>query len=269
MLQGAPWRRWLPRYRLARRLETQLCRRAQAVVTISDGLRREFLARGISEDKLHVVTNGVDTRVFAPPSPARDWRSQRNLPGGPVALYLGALRAYEGVGLLIEALPRIRQRVPDAQVVIVGAGEHTQRLAEQARRIGGGVTILPPVPHEDTPPLYAAADVVAYPRVSTRATELVTPLKPLESMAMGKAIAASDVGGLRELLSDGETARLFAAGSVDSLADVVASLLGDPAERQRIGEAANRVARERYDWRRVVQRYEVVYETAGARNTGK
>jgi glycosyltransferase involved in cell wall biosynthesis len=174
-------------------------------------------------------------------------------------LYLGALREYEGLELLVEAFPLIRRQHPAAQLVLVGDGEARARIAAC---LGDGVYLLPPIPHEETPRAYAAADVVVYPRLSDRATERVTPLKPLEAMAMGKAIVASDVGGLRELLADGETARLFPAGSGEACARACVDLLAEATARARLGRAA-REAALRYDWGTVVPRYLEVYRRLG------
>ena len=252
------------RYRLARAMETRVCRQAGAVVAISEGLKREFVSRGVPAMKVHVIPNGVDTDAFQPTPPDPQWRAAHRVGDGPVVLYLGALRDYEGIDLLFDALPRIRDRFPAVRLVVVGDGEARQALADRARGIGDSVVLLPPVPHSGVKQCYAAADVVAYPRRTTRATELVTPLKPLEAMAMGKPIVASAVGGLRELLTDGQTARLFTAGSATALADVVAELLADGALRSRLGETARQVAREQRDWRMIVPRHRDVYAAATA-----
>jgi len=252
------------RYRLARWMEVSLARAADAVVVISRGLKQEFVRRGVPEAKLHIVGNGVDPRVFSPRTPSPEWRARRDLSDGPVLLYLGALRAYEGVDLLLAAFPDVRRHHPQAQLLIVGDGEARGELAAQEDP-AAGIHVLPPAPHEDTPEYYAAADLVVYPRRATRAAELVTPLKPLEAMAMGKTIVASDVGGLRELLTEGETARLFPAGSAEALVRACRELLSDEAARRRLGERARQVAVEQYDWRNVVARYLEVYRAAGMR----
>ena len=232
-------------------------------MTISQALRREFALRGVPETNIHVVGNGVDTECFAPSEPSFELRQELKLGSGPIILYLGALRTYEGVDVLLEALEQVRKRVAGAQLLIVGGGEDAQRISEQSQPKGETVRVIPPTPHSQTLPLYSIADVVVYPRLSTRATELVTPLKPLEAMAMGKAIVASDVGGLRELVSDGKTARLVPPGSADDLADAISTLLERDEERKRLGQEARRVAVERYDWRKVLRGYVDVYRSAG------
>jgi glycosyltransferase involved in cell wall biosynthesis len=175
-----------------------------------------------------------------------------NLGPGPVILYLGSLRACEGIDLLISSVAKVRQQFSGVRLLIVGAGEVAQRISERASIMGETARVLAPVPHSETRRFYAASDLVVYPRVSTRATELVTPLKPLEAMAMGKAIVASDVGGLQELLTHNETARLFPAGSLDGLANAISELLESPSERRRLGEAARRAV-DRYDWRSIIR----------------
>lgn len=262
------WEEAMPRrslrYRLARAMETRVCRQASAVVAICQGLKREFVSRGIPEAKIHLIPNGVDSEQFQPVAADPHWRAERGLNTGPLLLYLGALRDYEGVDLLVDALPRITDRFPAVRLVVVGDGDARQGLAERVRGMGDSVVLLPPVPHAEVRRFYAAANVVVYPRRSTRATELVTPLKPLEAMAMGKAIVASDVGGLRELLADGETARLFSAGSAAALAEAIIELLGDDSLRSRLGETARRVACEHRDWHIIVPRYRDVYAAATA-----
>jgi len=262
MLSTRAWRRWSPRYILARTTETRVCRRANAVVTISHALRREFAKRGVAESKLRTVPNGVDTETFSPRQPTEAWRRPDGLSGGPLIMYLGALRQYEGIDVLLDAFELVRKRVEEAQLLIVGDGEHKEPLAERVRASEPGVRLLQPVPHSETPEVYASAQIVVYPRISTRATELVTPLKPLEAMAMGKPIIASDVGGLRELLTDGETARLFPAGSATGLADVCLELLSDEKQRRMLGENARKLACTRFDWKAIVPRFSEIYRAA-------
>ncbi|MFB3879852.1 MAG: glycosyltransferase family 4 protein [Armatimonadota bacterium] len=258
-------RHWSVRYRMARAMETRVCRRADGVVTISEGLKREFVGRGVREAKVHVVPNGVDAEQFRPMAADAQWRAERQLGDGPLVVYLGALRGYEGVDLAMEAMPRVRERFPRARLIVVGEGQAGPMLEARAREMGDGVALLPPVAHAEVARWYAVADVVVYPRRSTRATQLVTPLKPLEAMAMGKAVVASDVGGLLELIRDGETGRLFPAESVSALAEAIIELLADEALRTRLGERASRWAREERDWRSIVPRYQEVYEAAGMR----
>jgi glycosyltransferase involved in cell wall biosynthesis len=102
-------------------------------------------------------------------------------------------------------------------------------------------------------------DVLIYPRKSLRITELVTPLKPLEAMAMGKLVVASDVGGLRELIQDGVTGFLFRAGDVVNLAETVQRVVTRKDTLTYVGEQATRYIREKHSWGTVVSEYLPVY----------
>jgi PEP-CTERM/exosortase A-associated glycosyltransferase len=253
--ERAAGRRLHPRYLLARAFELRVCRQASAVVAISEGLRGHLISRGLPAEHVWVIPNGVDAGAFAPRTPPPGFRRSLGLGEGPLVLYLGALRRYEGLETLLDAWPTITARVPTAHMVIVGDGEHRSRIGERAKTLAPSVVILPPVPHDAVGDFYAAADVVVYPRLSTPATEIVTPLKPLEAMAMGKAILASDVGGLRELLTDGGTARLVRAGSPAALAETCVELLSDAELRDRLGRRAREHVIAHHQWRQVGERY--------------
>jgi len=113
----------------------------------------------------------------------------------------------------LEALPELLKQAPDVRVLLVGGGPQDQALKEQARvlNIADQVVFTGRVPHAEVNRYYDLMDVLVYPRLSMRLTELVTPLKPLEAMAQGRLFIASNVGGHRELIRDGETGVLFRA----------------------------------------------------------
>jgi glycosyltransferase involved in cell wall biosynthesis len=118
------------------------------------------------------------------------------------------------------------------------------------------------VPHGDVQRYYDLIDVLAYPRHRMRLTELVTPLKPLEAMAQGRMFVASDVGGHRELVRDGETGYLFAAGDVGALVRILERVLAERAEWPRIARTARAFIESERTWQRSVRRYEDVYAAA-------
>jgi glycosyltransferase involved in cell wall biosynthesis len=118
------------------------------------------------------------------------------------------------------------------------------------------------IPHNRIPGVYALTDILAYPRYSLRLTELVTPLKPLEAMAMAKPLVASNVGGHRELIRDGQTGLLFEPGSSQALAEALERLLDNPELRKTLGwQGRDWVCRER-TWEKVTAPYAIVYENA-------
>ena len=122
------------------------------------------------------------------------------------------------------------------------------------------VVVMPgPIPQARIPGIYAFVDILAYPRPSMRLTELVTPLKPLEAMAMGKAVVASDVGGHRELIQDGRTGLLFPAGNVDALTATLERLLDDGELRQILGSQGSIWVRQERSWDKTTSGYLQIY----------
>lgn len=258
-------REWGPRYRLTRALETRALQRADAVTTICEGLRGDMLKRGIPADKITVIPNAVDVSRF-PFAAAADagLMEKFSLTRGTTLGFAGSFYAYEGLDLLLQAMPMVLRVAPQAHLLLLGGGPQEANLKTLAARLGleGNVHFTGRVPHEEVGRYYSAMDLMVYPRIPRRLTELVTPLKPLEAMAMGKLVAASDVGGHRELIRDGYNGHLFPAGSPEALAHCLIELL-----ENRIGWDAviargrEFVERER-TWRASVERYRAVY--AGA-----
>ena len=118
------------------------------------------------------------------------------------------------------------------------------------------------VPHEHVPGVYSLVDILVYPRYSVRLTELVTPLKPLEAMAMGKALVASDVGGHRELIQNGNTGVLFPAGDERRLADSIEKLASEKTLRDRIGGQGAIWVRKHHSWKNTTSVYKEIYSKA-------
>jgi PEP-CTERM/exosortase A-associated glycosyltransferase len=255
------------RYGAIRTAETFLCRNVDAVVVICEGLRRDLLARGLPDERVTVVPNGVDTTRFTPRPRDEALADRYGFRGKLVIAYLGTLFRFEGAGLLLGALARLLSVRDDVRGLVVGGGEAEAELRERHAALGLGdrVILTGAVPPADVARLYTLADVLAYPRERHRITELVTPLKPLEAMSMGKLVVGSDVGGLRELIRDGETGLLFRAGEEGDLERVLFGALSDAGLRRRIGERARAHVVEHREWRRVAARYTDVYAAAAHR----
>lgn len=257
-----------PRYRATRWLETRAARRADAVAVICEGLRGDLVARGIDAEKLFVSPNGVDMGLFgAPAAPDAALARSLGLEGADVVGFIGSFYDYEGLDDLIAAMPRLIERRPRACLLLVGGGPMEAALKARAASSPAAARIhfVGRVPHRQVERYYALVDVLAYPRKAMRLTELVTPLKPLEAMAQMKLVAASDVGGHRELIEDGVTGTLFAPSDPEAIASALAGLFDDrPRWEARRARAREFVMRER-NWSSNISRYRPVYQ----RLTGK
>ena len=252
------------RYRLTRRLESHALRQADHVFTICEGLRRDIVARGIAADKVTVIPNAVDIESFTPGGRPDDaLKSRLGLGGATVVGFIGSFYAYEGLDLLLDALPALLQRRPDVRVLLTGGGPQDEALKAQAQRLGlaDKVVFTGRVPHSEVQRYYDLVDVLAYPRHSMRLTELVTPLKPLEAMAQGRLLVASDVGGHQELIRHGETGWLFRAGSAEALTGAIDELLARRGDWPRLRAAGRAFVERERNWARSVARYEPVFRS--------
>ena len=256
-------REWGLRYRMTRALETWALRRVDFATTICEGLRAEIAGtRGIPASKIEVIPNAVDIADFAVGGqPDPQLASSLGLDGKTVLGFIGSFYAYEGLDLLLDAVPAMLARRPELRVLLVGGGPQDQALRAQAERLGiaGRVVFTGRVPHSDVQRYYDLVDVLCYPRHKMRLTDLVTPLKPLEAMAQGRLMAASDVGGHKELIEDGRTGVLFAADDPQALAAKVLALLDAPQQWQELRQQGRRFVETERNWASSVARYRRVY----------
>ena len=256
------------RYRTSRALESFALRRADQVTTICEGLRGDIRARGIADERITVIPNAVDVSAFRfGVEPDMQLRHALGLDGATVLGFAGSFYGYEGIHLLIEAAQRMLPHHPQLRVLLVGGGPQEARLRAQAAAAGlqDKVIFTGRVPHAQVQRYYELIDVLAYPRLPNRLTELVTPLKPLEAMAQGRMFVASDVGGHRELVRDGQTGFLFRAGDAAALQQAIESVLARRDEWPRIRAQARRFVEVERTWATSVARYAEVYRRALAR----
>ena len=256
------------RYRLTRWLETRALQRVNHVFTICEGLRKDIVARGIPSGKVTVVPNAVDIEMFEPGGqPDAELKAQLGLQGRSVVGFIGSFYAYEGLDLLLDALPGILSSRPDVRVLLVGGGPQEAALKAQAIRLGVAdkVVFTGRVPHDQVQRYYDLVDILAYPRHSMRLTELVTPLKPLEAMAQGRLLVASDVGGHKELIRHGETGILFKAGSVDALVQAIVDLLREQNRWDPMRQAGRTFVETERNWVASVSNYADVYASMADR----
>ncbi|AMK24504.1 MULTISPECIES: TIGR04063 family PEP-CTERM/XrtA system glycosyltransferase [unclassified Sphingobium] len=257
-----------PRYWLTRQLETHAVRAADAVAVICEGLRGDLVARGIDADKIIVSPNGVDMEQFGTPVPRDPALTKAlGLEGADVVGFIGSFYDYEGLDDLIAALPKLVRARPKAKLLLVGGGPCEQALRDQAMAspFADHIVFVGRVPHDEVEHYYAQVDILAYPRKAMRLTDLVTPLKPLEAMAQGRLVAASSVGGHRELIEHGVTGTLFAPNDPPAIAAALAEMFADRGfwdERRTVARAF--VERER-NWSSNILRYEPVYRQLLAR----
>ena len=246
------------RYRLSQFLETKVLRQADAVTTICEGLRGEIIKRGVGPANVTVVPNAVRPEEFesdAASAPDERFRYKKLLG------FFGSFFAWEGLPLLIRAVANIVERRDDVHLILAGGGQQEESLVALVKQLGVSphITFKGRVSHNEIASLYQQVDVMVYPRERMRLTELVTPLKPLEAMATGCLVVASNVGGHRELIRDGETGFLFEAGDLDALIATLERVLALSDRADRVRQRALKFIASERTWPAVAQRYATVY----------
>lgn len=257
-----------PRYRATRALETYAAHRADAVAVICEGLRADLVARGVDAAKIIVSPNGVDMSLFgAPRAPDASFAASLGLAGADVVGFIGSFYDYEGIDDLIAAMPLLLATRPRAQLLLVGGGPMEAALKAQAAASSAAARIrfVGRVPHDEVDRYYSLIDILAYPRKAMRLTELVTPLKPLEAMAQRKLVAASNVGGHRELIENGVTGSLFAPDDPAALAAALEALFADRGQWDTRRDRARRFVEKDRNWSSNISCYIPAYQ----RLTGK
>jgi glycosyltransferase involved in cell wall biosynthesis len=251
----------------SRRLELECCHAADRVITITQALKRHLVELGVEASKISVAPNGVDPAIFVPRPRDSALLEQIGLQGRVVFGFVGSLVRYEGVDLLLDAVARLPHAIrAKTGVLIVGHGVVSDFLRQHARQLGISdvVRFTGRVPFEDVPRYYSIIDVAPFPRRSLPVTELVSPLKPFEAMAMGKIVIASNVEAHKEFIEDGVNGRLFRKDDVRALARVMQELVEDPCSQSRLREAAREFVQTRRTWSHVTSPIGEVYRELGA-----
>jgi glycosyltransferase involved in cell wall biosynthesis len=253
-------------YRLSRDLETHCMREADLVVTLGETMREEIVARGISAERVLVVPNAVSDEFLGPLPDGRALRAFLGIgPGEPVAGLVSSLFAYEGVATFLEAAALLHRRGLPVRPLIVGDGPERSGLERAAATLGlGGKAVFTGrVPPRDVRRYHAVLDVFVIPRTNARVSQLVSPLKPVEAMASGLCVVASDVRALREVIKHGSTGTLTLPDDPVALADCLEMLLYSPDVRRELGARAREWVAEDRTWARNAQRYRLAYESLG------
>ena len=247
-------------YKLYQRLENEVIKRANAIVTLCEGLKKELILRGFKSEKIFVIPNAVDFNRFTPLSRDNQLAQRLGIDDNIVLGFIGSFYRFEGLDLLVKAVARLDR----TKLILVGDGEKYEEIKKLVSKLNlsSKVILTGRIPHDEVKKYYSIMDIMVYPRLSERITELVTPLKPLEAMALGKIVIGSDVGGIKEIIGEGENAGglLFKAGGIDNLMNKLKLIINNPDLQSKLRKKAYQRAKER-DWSKVIRNYLKIYAT--------
>ncbi len=252
-------------FQMMAKMETQACREATGCLAITRGLIDEINRRLERPRTVGYLPNGVEIERFSPRGPDEALRAQLGFPPGAVIIgYIGSVVSYEGLDLLMEALPEVKAATNTPfRVLIVGDGAYMHRVKDEckANDLEDVVTFTGRVPHEEVEAYYSLVDIAPFPRLPQPVTELVSPLKPFEAMAMEKAVIASDVHALTEIVQHEHTGLLFEKGNASSLADALLRFIDDRELRTECGSKARIWVEEERDWSSISLTLDSTYKT--------
>ena len=231
----------------------RVLRDLDAVIAPSSTCRGELLSVGFPAERIHVIPNGVDTSLFRP-DPARQVATPTSIGRGPMVVYTGRLIEAKGLGELLEAWALVLRDVPEAQLVLVGAGPLEAELARRAALppLAGRVQLAGEVP--DVLPYLQAASAFVLPSWAEG-----LPNALLEAMATELPCVATDIGAIAEAATDGEHALLVPVQAPERLAAALAAILTQPALAARLGRAARQRVGAEFCLTRTVDGLEALY----------
>ncbi len=250
------------RYRIVRYLDNKALKSADLCLAIGNGLRNEIISRGVPPEKVDVIPNGVAIDDFTPGPPSDDLKHKLGLDGRFIFGYIGSFFKFEGLWLLIDALAILGDQYQDLRLLLVGDGELTPELKIRAEQKGvkDRIVFTGRVSHNEIAEYYKLFNVMVLPRIQTRLTTLVTPLKPLEIMAMAKPLLASDIGGHREMVIPGVNGTLFKSEDPEDLAEKIRQMKDDPDQRDRLAWSARKWVEENRSWSALALNYAKIYD---------
>lgn len=263
--------------------ESSLAEEADAVVTLSRTMADVLVQRGVDPDRITLIPNGVDSTLLdtrLTPAEART-RLSDVLPADALAVgAVSALVDYEGHDTLLRAVAELLSdpNTPTTvrehlRVVLVGDGVAAPALRGLARDLGIAERLVMPgrVSRQNARIWVQALDVVAVPRKDYAVTQMVTPQKPAEALALGRPVVASDLPALRETMEDHEgdpVGVLVAPENPKLMAVAISNLMTDPARRERLAERGREAAANR-TWGALMERYEYLYRSLLKKSNGR
>lgn len=234
---------------LARTLERLILLSADLVVTVSECNRQTFLSLGVPADRIHVLPNAVDPDKFSPLRGDGGLRKSLGLEGKLAIGFVGLFYPWHGVTHLAKAFVQVAGRIPEAHLVLVGDGDDRPNVEAILADAGieDRVTLIGMIPHEQVPLYLNAMDIVVSPHAPWNEF-FGSPIKLFEYMSAARAIVASDIGQIGQIIRDGHNGLLFTAGDDGALSKAIIRLCHDERLRKKLGQAARKDVLSHHTW---------------------
>ncbi len=242
-------------------LELKNLHRADAVIAISKILKQYYVDRGIEADKIFVIPNGADPEKFKPREKPADLVKRYQLEGKTVIGWIGALVGWNGIEILAAMAKKVLAKYENVAFMMVGGGANQEFLDRELRQGEWAQRVILPgtVPHSVVPDYLACMDIVIapYPKLPFW---YPSSMKVFEYMSAGKAVVASRVGQIAEVISEGENGVLFDPDDQDELLAKISLLIENEALRQKVGDAARQDVLQHYTWEQHAKTVTEIFE---------
>ncbi len=254
-----------PAFKIQMLLEAACCKQADYVFTLTTPMKEELINRGVDSDKIEIIPNSCDPCRFIPTKKDIGLASKIGIPLNiPVIGYIGTFVDYEGLEDLAKACGLLKAQGQEFRLLLVGnenaSGQDRGPITLEIERIAKECNfidwlIMPGrVPHEDVESYYSLVDIAVFPRKPLPVCEMVSPMKPLEALAVEKAVLISSVRALAEMIQDGKTGLVFEKGNVFDLAEKLKLLMNDSSLRELLGKAGREWVKSHRTWTQVGER---------------
>lgn len=237
--------------------EAKLCNIADGVFTLTTALKEELIKRGVDDSKIYLTPNCANSAMFCSQERDKDLAKKLNIPDDVIVIgYLGTIQMYEGLDDLIQAASILKKKSMDFRLLFVGGASsidkknYDQYLKTQAKKYGISDKLIMPgrVSPNEAPKYYSLMDITPFGRKPLPVCEMVSPIKPLEAMAMEKTVIVSDLDALKEIIQNNETGLYFKKGNVESYAETLERAIRDKDLRKRLGQNARKWVEENRQW---------------------
>lgn len=246
-------------FEIQKKLESQIAKNADHIFTLTIGMRDELISRGVRTDRITIIPNSCNPDNFIIREKDESLLKELNIPKTiPVIGYIGTLVSYEGLDDLVKACALLKHKGYEFRLLIVGnenasgieSGPITKEIQELARLNGFYEWLIMPgrIPYNKVDSYYSLIDIAPFPRKPWPICEIVSPMKPLEALATGKAIVVSSVGALKEMVVDSETGLVFEKGNIEDFSSKIESLIDDKNLCNKLGQNGRKWVEEERSW---------------------
>lgn len=227
-------------------------------------MKNELIHQGIEKSKIKIIPNGVNTQIFQPMPRNLSLMRFLSIEKDYIIGYIGSIRRIEGIEILLMALKLIKKKLNNIKLLLIGPYNHDYlqdlKILIEKLDIKKNVLIIGKIPSLRIQEYYSILDICIIPRLNLSVNRLVTPLKSLEAMAMGKVLITSNLPALRELVKPKISGVLFETENHQDLAEKIFEILNDENKRKQLGKKAREFVEQNYDWKIIIKKYYSTYQ---------